>query len=164
MRATRAQITSYVGGLATYLVRVGAELRTQPTLDVYDGGVLGFDIEAVLPGAGAPHSAEIRLSESWRPHGAAFERDEYEYELVDRERLRRRAFHRHHPETFLRRAETAIHEHCEEVLGQPHCDHCVGRPLRDGYEAIERILLAWTEPGNLGCAGLDCMDHLLRAR
>lgn len=163
MRASQAQLASYISGLATYLVRLGAQLRSQPTLDVYDGGVLGFDIEAVLPGAGAPNAAEIRLSETWRPRGAGFERDEYEYELVERERPRRRAFHRHHPETFLRRAETAIHEHCEEVLGQPECDHYVGLPLRDGYEAIERIQLAWTEADNLGCAGLDCMDSLLGA-
>ncbi len=164
MRASRAQLISYVSGLTTYLIRVGSELRSQPTLDIYDDGVLGFDIEAALPGAGAPRPAEIRLSETWRPRGAVFERDEYEYELVDRERGRRRAYHRHDSETFLRRTETAIHEHCEEILGQPTCDHYVGLPVRDGYEAVERILIAWTEPGKLGCSVLDCMDALLGRR
>jgi len=161
VRASRAQLISYVSGLATYLLRVGAELRGQPTLDVYDDGVLGFDIEAALPGPGIPGPAEVRLSETWRPAGAVFERDEYEYELVDRERGRRRAYHRHDAEAFLRRAETAIHEHCEEFLGRPTCDHYAGSPVRDGYQALERILAAWTEPGTLGCAGLDCIDALL---
>ena len=164
MRASRAQLISYVSGLATYLVRIGAELRGQPTLDRYDGGILGFDIEAALPGTGAPGPAEIRLSETWRPRNAILERDEYEYELVDHERGRRRAYHRHDAEAFLRRTETTIHEHCEEILGQPTCDHYVGLPVRDGYRALERILIAWTEPDNLGCAGLDCMDALLGRR
>ena len=164
MRAGRAQLTSYVTGLATYLIRVGCELRSQPTLDVYDGGALGFDIEAALPGTGSPMAADIRLSETWRPGGTVFDRDEYEYELVDRERRRRRAYHRHDAQAFLRRTETAIHEHCEEVLGRPECDHYSGLPVRDGYDAIERLLIAWTEPGKLGCAGLDCMDPLLGRR
>jgi hypothetical protein len=164
VRASRAQLTSYVIGLATYLVRVGCELRKEPTLDVYDDGALGFDIEATLPGTGSPMSADIRLSETWRPGGTVFVRDEYEYELVDRERTRRRAYHRHDAETFLRRTEGAIHEHCQEVLGQPTCDHYVGLPVRDGYDAIERLLISWTEPGKLGCTSLDCADVLLGRR
>lgn len=161
MRAARAQLRSYVSGLATYLVRVGCELPRQPTLDVYGDGALGFDIEATLPGAGSPTYADIRLSETWRPGGTAFDRDEYEYELVDHERSRRRAFHRHDSEAFLRRTDSVIHEHCEELLGRPTCDHYVGLPIRDGYDAIERLLIAWTEPGKLGCADLDCLDALL---
>lgn len=161
MRAGRAQLTAYVVGLATYLVRIGSDLGAHPSIAVYDDGVLAFDIETTLPGTGWPTPADIRLSESWRPEGTGFERDEYEYELVDHQRNRRRAFHRHNAESFLRRTDSAIHEHCEELLGRPTCDHYVGLPIRDGYDAIERLLIAWTEPGKLGCADLDCLDALL---
>ncbi len=74
---------------------------------------------------------------------------------------RRRAYHRHHVAYFRAVAEVDVHEHCEERLGAPTCRHYLGLPVRDGYEAISLLFVAWTEPGPLGCERLDCMDRLV---
>jgi hypothetical protein len=56
------------------------------------------------------------------------------------------------------RLRTHVHEHCEEVLGDPSCAHYLGRELPDGYAAIDLLMAAWLEPGPLGCGSLTCLD------
>jgi hypothetical protein len=43
-----------------------------------------------------------------------------------------------------------------EVLGKPTCDHYIGLPIYSGYEALNRLLACWSDPGQLGCAELRC--------
>ena len=79
-------------------------------------------------------------------------------ELWENVLARRRAFHRHDPNRFDRAFGVVVHEHCEEILGRPACDHYFGLPV-DAYEAIERFLSSWGQPTPLGCAGLRCMGE-----
>jgi len=160
--AGRSRLRSYVSGLATYVVRLGADLTATPGLHEDEAGHVSFEIVADLPGSGQPTPARIVLRELWVLSSQRWEAAEYEYELLDHQRDRRRAFHRHHEAFFLRRAGVTVHEHCEETLGAPRCNHYFGLPLRDGYEGVEQLVIAWTENGPLGCAGLRCMDERLR--
>jgi hypothetical protein len=57
----------------------------------------------------------------------------------------------------LRRSRgVLVHEHCDEILGAPTCSHYYGLPVT-AYEAIDRFLSTWSQPGPLGCAQLRCM-------
>ena len=48
------------------------------------------------------------------------------------------------------------HEHCEEALGAPACEHYFGLPV-DAYDAVRRFTMLWGQPGPLGCDDLRCM-------
>jgi hypothetical protein len=167
VRATPTRLEAYLFALATYLDRLGADLTTPIELLSVRGGGMGFDLVAALPSAIGDSPAGVRVAESWAPvsmpRGSIrrvrqLERIAYGYELVDHARSRRRAFHRHDVNHFRSIAEVEVHEHCEERLDAPTCGHYFGRPIRDGYEAIRLLLVAWTEPGALGCDNLECIE------
>jgi hypothetical protein len=102
---------------------------------------------------------EIILEEIWRPlPERRWERREYTYDLVDGPRGRRRAFHLHDRDLAEMALRTVVHEHCAENIGQPTCLHYLGRELPDGYQAIDLLVAAWVEPGDLGCASLTCLN------
>lgn len=50
-----------------------------------------------------------------------------------------------------------MHEHCEERLGTPACDHYYGLPL-NGFDAIRHFASMWGQAADLGCTGLRCME------
>ena len=156
MRANRNQLTRYVAGLATRLWSMGADLDGEPALVVSGGGAISFSITASLPDSGIPDRARITIGERWAPAGREFERTGYAYDLVDYPRDRRRAFHRHDADRFLVAYDVAVHEHCEERLGQPTCDQYFGNPVVDGYRGIDLLMLAWTDD-RLGCERLICL-------
>ena len=157
--ATLGELQVHLGRLATILWNYGASFPV-PTLDRYlDTNNVGFEFAAELAGPDVPEPAVVKLSEIWEPTGPdAFRRREYAYDFVDHPLNRRRAFHGHDPEHFAREFDVLVHEHCEDVLGRPTCDHYYGLPV-DGYEAIRRFLSTWRQPGPLGCADLRCMDR-----
>ena len=150
------RLRRYVGGLTVYLRNYGASLP-EPTLDRYVSDDVGFELEALLPGSDRPRPATIRAGEIWERSADGFVRAEYLYELIDYPLDRRRAFHSHDTAVFARRFGVLVHEHCEEVLGRPTCDHYHGIPIANGYEALDRLLLTWAWPGPLDCASLRCI-------
>ena len=89
---------------------------------------------------------------------ALYERVGYAYELIDHPRDRRRAFHQHDVGRWLRELGVTVHQHCEEKVGRPACAHYLGLPIDDGFEGLDRLLEAWTSPGDLGCDGLRCAE------
>ena len=157
--ATLDELQVYLGTLATILWNYGASFAV-PTLDQYeDTGNVGFKFSAELGGSDSPKPAIVKVVEIWEPSGpGAFRRREYEYDFIEHPLNRRRAFHGHHPEHFGREFNVLVHEHCEEVLDQPACDHYYGLPV-DGYEAVRRFASLWGQPGPLGCADLRCMTR-----
>jgi hypothetical protein len=150
------QVASYVGGLAVYLRNLGAEVP-EPFLERYGTGEIGFAITGELPGSDDPKPAVITAQEIWNPVAAGrYEPAEYAYDLIDYPANRRRAFHMHDVPAYLARLGVTTHEHCEEVLGKPTCDHYLGLPVYSGYEGLNALLAAWSDPGLLGCARLRC--------
>jgi hypothetical protein len=150
------RLRRYLGGLTVYLRNYGASLP-EPTLDRYRSGEVGFELEATLPGSGQPRPATVRAGEIWEPVDDGFVRAEYLYELIEYPLDRRRALHAHDTAVFARRFGVLVHEHCEETLGRPACDHYHGIPIENGYDALDRLLVTWARPEPLGCASLRCM-------
>ncbi|NJD30006.1 MAG: hypothetical protein FIA92_17140 [Chloroflexi bacterium] len=143
--------------MATTLWSIGAEVPV-PELIEYDGEELAFAFGALLPGPQSPRAPEIWLGERW----TAVEQDDYRltsyvYEFIERALDRRQAFHRHDEDWFLDRYAVTVHQHCEEVIGEPVCSHYFGLPI-DPFEAVHRFFVQWGQPGPLGCAELRCMS------
>lgn len=154
--STLLELRTYLGRLAVTLWNYGAEFP-QPALDTYDDGSVGFEFHAALPGADAPKPAIIKMVEVWGPvRGGEYARAEYGYDFIEYPLDRRRAFHRHDEDDFLRKFGIAVHEHCEEVLGRPACEHYMGLPV-NGDEAIRQFAIMWGQPGALGCSRLRCV-------
>jgi hypothetical protein len=154
--ATLDQLRRYLGGLTVYLRNFGATVP-EPALDRYESGGVGFEFTAALPGSDQPRPAVVRVGEIWEPSGDGYGRAEYLYDLIDYPMDRRRGFHSHDTAVFIRRFGVLVHEHCEEALGRPTCDHFYGIPIENGYEALDRLLSTWGQPGPLGCAALRCI-------
>jgi hypothetical protein len=155
---TRASLNQYVIGLAKALHTRGFDLPAGPTAEFDDSGDIVFGIHGIIESPTGIVDAEISLDELWRPlPDLRWERDEYTYDLVDHGRNRRRSFHVHDRALARARLRSAVHEHCEEVLGDVACRHYLGRELPDGYLALDLLITAWLEPGRLGCNALICL-------
>lgn len=155
----RAALNQYVIGLAKALYTRGFDLPTRPTAEFDDSGDIVFGVRGVIESPTETLDAEITLDELWRPlPELRWERDEYTYDLIDHGRARRRAFHLHDRALARARLRSAVHEHCEEVLGDIARAHYLGRELPDGYLALDLLIAAWLEPARLGCDGLICLD------
>jgi hypothetical protein len=151
-------VGEYVTGLAKSLYTRGFELAADPTVEVDDRGHLAFSVVGFIPDPVAADASEISLAETWHVMpDQRWRRQEYAYDLIDRPRGRRRAFHLHDRAKVEAMRGTAVHEHCDEVLGRPTCSHYLGRDLPDGHVAIALLVAAWVKPGALGCASLDCL-------
>jgi len=154
--ATLRDLRRHLGTLAATLWNHGAAFPV-PALDSYGPDEVGFAFTAELPGVDGPGSTTIAMAEIWERDGArGFRRREYAYDLVERSLGRRRAFHGHDPEWFAREFGVLVHEHCEERLGAPACPHYYGLPV-DACEALHAFLVAWGQPGPLGCDRLRCL-------
>jgi hypothetical protein len=154
--ATLLELQVHLGRLAVILWNYGAEFP-QPTLDPYEDGSYGFEFEAALPGTAVGKPATIKMAEAWEPaRNSAYIIAEYGYDFIEYPLSRRRAFHRHDEDDFLGKFGVAVHEHCEEVLGKPTCEHYMGLPV-NAYEAVQRFATLWGQPTPLGCAALRCV-------
>ena len=156
--ATLVEVQDHLCTLAAILWNLGATFPS-PTLDQYqDTGNVGFELTAELPGADSPRPGVIKLSEIWAATTRGqFSRLEYAYDFLEHPLRRRRAFHSHDSAAFAGAFRVLVHEHCEETLGAPLCDHYFGLPV-DAYEAIRRFTILWRQPGPIGCAELQCME------
>jgi len=151
-------LNQYVIGLVKALDTRGFEIPAGPIAEFDASGLVVFSMTGVIAERDGEDPTEIILEEVWRPLAERrWERREYTYDLVDRPRRRRRAFHLHDRDLAESVWGTVVHEHCEEILGQPTCGHYLGRELPDGYHAIELLMAAWVEPGDLGCSSLMCL-------
>ena len=83
---------------------------------------------------------------------------EYTYELIDHERDSRRALHLHNADWFVQTYRVVVHEHCERPIGTTHCDHFAGTPVRDGYEALDRLMETWTHDDPVDCTSYACLE------
>lgn len=155
--ATLHQLRGHLGTLTAILWNYGATLPV-PTLHRYDSGEVGFSFAAELPGSATPQPAVIKLAEIWAPgRRDDFSRREYEYDFIEHPLDRRRAFHGHHPDHFAREFGVLVHEHCEDHLDVPVCDHYYGLPIT-GFEAIRQFAALWGQSTPPGCARLRCMS------
>jgi hypothetical protein len=152
-------LNQYVIGLAKALETRGFDVEAGPVAEFDAAGHVAYSVVGALDEADDAGRTEISLDEIWHPlPERRWERREYTYDLVDRPRSRRRAFHLHDRELAEAALRTVVHEHCEERIGQPACQHYLGRELPDGYQAIDLLMAAWVEPGDLGCHSLVCLD------
>lgn len=155
--ASLHELRGHLGTLSAILWNYGATFPV-PTLHRYDSGEVGFSFSADLPGSATPKPAVIKLAEIWAPgRPDDFSRREYEYDFIEYPRDRRRAFHGHDPDYFAREFGVLVHEHCEEHLGSPACDHYYGLPI-SGFEAIRQFASLWGRSTQPGCARLRCIS------
>jgi len=163
VRLRDTAVDAYAARLGALLERHGIALsRPAPGAPIEvleaDDGSLSFELIGSLPDGRRPALATLELRESFSAAGdGTYERDRYEYELIDRERDFRRAFHLHVPEWFARRYLVVVHEHCERPIGHSRCRHYEGAPVRDGYAGVVVLMDAWTgEPPD--CESLPCLE------
>jgi len=161
MRGSGEEIAAYLIRVADLLERYGVTLHIADAegIDLLEDaqGRLSFQLMGALPAAPGMPEAEIAVRERFDPvRPDRFERTEYEYEVLDRERDNRRAFHLHHPEWFQRTYLVVVHEHCERPIGHAACDHYEGSPIRDAFAGVLRLIETWTGP-EPECSALRCL-------
>lgn len=159
MRASDTGLSAYLSEVAELMERFGIVLA-EDELVIGEGpdGHRTFALRGFLPEGRRPPRSILELRERWRPVGAdAFERAEYAYELLDRERSVRRAFHLHDADVFVRRFQVVVHEHCEQPIGRSVCDHHEGSPVKDGFAAVLLLVDAWTGD-RPDCSALPCLE------
>lgn len=162
MRLSGAALEDHVADVVELLERYGAVLdpSDDPWIRAAPSGMRWFALRALLPGADVGLPSTIDVREHWRPTRAdAFERAEYAYELVDHEREVRRAFHLHDAEWFIDRHQVVVHEHCERPVGVAPCRHVEGRPLRDAFAGVVRLIEAWSDPELPDCTALPRLER-----
>lgn len=129
----------------------GVEILDQPS------GGLAFELRGFLPDGGTIGRSELTIRERFaRDSDDGYLRTGYAYELLDRERGYRRAFHLHDPAWFQDRFLVMVHEHCERPIGHVACPHHEGRPIRDAYAAVELLMGVWVDEAP-DCDGLPCL-------
>ncbi len=162
MRASYEACAGYLVRVAQLLERNGVMLRKPAdgedlVLEEDDDGVLSFELLGDLPDGSRPAMAGVEVREEFRPIGAdLYERSRYEYELLDKARDYRRAFHLHFPEWFEQTFLVVVHEHCERPIGRVDCAHFEGSPIKDAHAGIGVLMDVWTgEPPD--CDALRCL-------
>jgi hypothetical protein len=163
VRATEDALEDYLGSAALLLERYGVVLDLEPdgaiALDQSPQGALTFALRGFLPNGHQPALGIVEVREIWRHiEGDIYERAEYAYELLDRERDSRRALHLHDADLFVRRFQVVVHEHCEHPISHAPCAHAYGEPVRDASAGVGRLLDAWLDPEPPDCAALRCLE------
>jgi hypothetical protein len=162
VRVRPDQLDSYVADLAELLERYGVVLSKPAPgqgIDLLedDIGRISFELIGGPPDDRRPPSATFEIREEFTPTDAVYQRSRYEFELIDRERDFRRAYHLHFREWFETTHLVVVHEHCELPIGQIRCRHYEGSPIRDGYQGAMTLLTAWAdEPPD--CSSLPCLE------
>jgi hypothetical protein len=156
-------LEDHLADVAELLERYGVSLDLGPgedlTLEETPLGALAFELRGFLPHGRQPPRAALEIREVWRPAaGGRYERSEYEYELLDRDRDYRRAFHLHDGDWFVRHFSVVVHEHCERPIGTSTCDHYAGHPVRDAFAAAELLVRTWVDPLAPDCSALPCLE------
>ena len=161
MQLSGDALEDHVGALARLLERFGAVLDPDDDIRIRErpDGDRWFELAANLPGAPGAAASRILVQERWHRVAAdALERAEYAYELLDQERTARRAFHRHDVDWFVHRYSVVVHEHCERPIGVAPCAHIEGRPIRDGFAGVMRLIETWTDPEPPDCRAFRCLE------
>ena len=159
MRLLSGELEEHVLNLADLTDRYGARIDAARDLEILHepGGVASFRIVATLVEASTAPPSTIEFRERWlRGSDDRYERAAYAYELLDRGRRTRRAFHLHDPDWFQRRYLVVSHEHCEYPLGHASCEHVFGPPVRDAFRGLDLLFDAWT--GGVNCSDLPCLE------
>jgi hypothetical protein len=163
MRGTQEQIAAYLASAANLLGRYGVDLAFPSGLDAVElledaNGNLSYELLGNLPGSQNAAGSELAIREGFERLGPdQFERIRYEFELVDRGRDFRRAFHMHFTEWFIERYQVVVHEHCERPVGRVACEHYEGSPIKDAFAGTVKLIDAWTDAPP-DCAVLACLD------
>lgn len=161
MRLAGPALEDYVARVADLLERLGAVMDASQELWVRQSsdGARWFALEADI-GGGPSRGASVVVRERWRPGSDGhLERTDYEYELLDRDRELRRAFHLHDRDWFIDRHQVVVHEHCEHPLGAAPCQHLEGSPVRDAFAGVMRLMEVWTDPEIPDCRALPCLER-----
>lgn len=162
MQIRSADLDAYVADLAELLERYGVAL-TKPApgqaieLTEDELGRISFELIGGLPDGRQPPLATLAAREEFTPAEEAYRRSRYEFELIDRERDFRRAYHLHASEWFETTHLVVVHEHCELPIGDTRCAHYEGSPIRDGHQGVVTLLRAWTEEPP-DCSSLPCLE------
>ena len=162
MQLYSADLDAYVADLAELIERYGVVLSRPAAgedIELLEDGLgrISFELIGDLPDDRQPPLATVAVREEFTPAGEAYRRSRYEFELIDRERDFRRAYHLHSSEWFEQTHLVVVHEHCELPIGDTRCAHYEGSPIRDGYQGIVTLLTAWTgEPPD--CSSLPCLE------
>ena len=163
MRGTHDAIADYLSSAATLLERYGVTLRSSSGSEELElledaDGRLSFELLGDLPDGLDPARSGIAVREGFEPLGKdRYARDRYEYELVDRERDYRRAFHLHFPDWFRHRYLVVVHEHCERPIGHVRCEHYAGSPVKDAFGGITALIDVWTGSAP-DCSAIKCLQ------
>jgi len=162
MRGTQDEIAAYLASAANLLGRYGADLAFPAGLDAVElledsNGNLSYELLGTLGSQNAARS-ELAIREGFDRLGPdQYERMRYEFELVDRGRDYRRAFHMHFTDWFIERYQVVVHEHCERPIGRVLCEHYEGSPVKDAFAGILKLVDAWTDAPP-ECVDLRCLD------
>lgn len=153
-------LEGHAAGLAQRVASTGADVVVPRVR--YLAGRLDVEIslDADLPGSGFPKSSQLQFVERWARgfRDQPWQLVEYTYELIDHERDSRRALHLHNADWFIQTYRVVVHEHCERPIGTTHCDHFAGTPVRDGYEALDRLMETWTHDDPVDCTSYACLQ------
>jgi hypothetical protein len=162
VRATYEGCAAYLAQVAE-LMEQGGIVLTEPApdtdLELFENkiGALSFELIGELPDGHASSRTTIEVREELRPSAdGLYQTSRYEYELIDRTRDYRRAFHFHDREWFEREFLVVVHEHCEHPLDRVECEHFAGVPIKDSYAGVMTLVDVWTaQPA--GCGSLTCL-------
>ncbi|MBA3877081.1 MAG: hypothetical protein C0498_09130 [Anaerolinea sp.] len=163
MRGTQDQIAAYLASAANLLGRYSVDLALPSDSDAVElledsNGNLSFELLGTLPGSQDVARSELAIREGFERLGPdQYERTRYEFELVDRGREYRCAFHMHFTEWFVERYQVVVHEHCERPVGRVACEHYEGSPIKDAFAGILKLIEVWTDAPP-DCATLACLD------
>jgi len=164
MWGTASAIDDYLSTVAVMLERYGVNLgapsgSAEVELLEEPDGRLSFELLGHLPDRGRGDRSDVTVREAFEPIGPKrYERSGYEYELLDRERDYRRAFHMHFPEWFRARYLVLVHEHCERPIGRVACEHYEGSPIKDAFGGIVALVDAWSSDPP-ACDSLPCLER-----
>jgi hypothetical protein len=154
-------LVDYVASVGEQMERFGVDMDPpgEPIRARSGSRGVSYQLAGALPHAPGDPSATLTVTEAWRRvDDRLFERTEYAYELLDRLRRFRRAWHRHHQEWFADRFQVIVHEHCEHPIGEAACEHYTGFPVRDAFAGVELLLDAWMDPQPPDCGSLRCLE------
>lgn len=163
MLLAAAQLEQYLLQLAEQAESYGIVLELEPggdiAIEIEPDGKRRFTLRGSLP-SDQRGSSSIEVAERWHMAGREmFERSGYRYELVDRERDLRRAFHRHDDEAFEHTFGVVVHEHCEAPIGRFPCAHLFGPPVKNGYRGVALLMDSWVDDPP-DCASLPCLEEI----
>lgn len=147
MRGTAKAVEDHLRDVAALVERLGISIRGNADIELLEdrSGGLSFELIGDLPDDRLPARSEVIVREAFEHDvDRGYVRARYEYELIDRGRGVRRAYHLHDRDWFERRFLVVVHEHCERPIGAVDCEHYEGTPVRDAFAGVLALIDAWT--------------------